>query len=580
MSESPAAVVRDEGTWWRFADPVRIVSAAQPAQVAAALNAVETAVERDDLFAAGFLSYEAGAAYGLATHHPAPDAPPLIWFGLFRSREAVEAPEPADGYAFGPWQPSIDRETYLAAAGAIRAQIAAGNTYQANFTFLLRAAFSGDPWALFATLSAAQAAPYAAYIDTGRHVICSASPELFFRLDGEAIFSRPMKGTAARGLSAAEDEGQVDWLRASEKNRAENVMIVDMIRNDLGRVAQTGSVHVPELFAVERYPTVLQMTSTVAARTSAALSDILAALFPCASITGAPKVRTMRILRDLEAGPRGVYTGAAGFLAPGRRARFNVSIRTAVIDRDRRTATYGVGSGVVWDSDPAGEYDECLLKARVLAVRPAEVAHFSLLESLRWTPEDGYYLPERHVDRLAASAAYFGVACDAAAIRARLEAVAGGLTESSKVRLLLRPDGRIEVEAEPLSRGARPEPVRVGLAAGPVRSDDRFLYHKTTRRDIYEAARASRPDCDDAILWNERGELTEATASNIVLRLDGALVTPPVSSGLLPGTFREELLARGEIVERVLTGADLARAEALWLVNSVRCWQAASWAGS
>lgn len=579
-SESPVAVVREEGTWWQFVDPVRVVSATQPEQVVAALLEVETAVERDGLFAAGFLSYEAGAAYGLAVHHPAPGAPPLLWFGLFRSREAVEAPEPADGYTFGPWQPSIDREAYLTAVGSVRAQIAAGYTYQANFTFLLRAAFSGDPWALFATLSAAQAARYAAYVDTGRHVICSASPELFFRLDGEEIISRPMKGTARRGLSAAEDEAQVGWLRASQKNRAENVMIVDMIRNDLGRVARTGSVHVPELFAVERYPTVLQLTSTVAARTPAALSDIMAALFPCASITGAPKVRTMRILRDLEAGPRGVYTGAVGFLAPGRRAQFNVSIRTVVIDRDLETAAYGVGSGVVWDSDAAGEYDECLLKARVLTVRPEEVAPFALLESLRWTPASGYYLLERHLNRLVASAAYFAVACDVGAIQARLEEVAGGLLESSKVRLLLRPNGQIEVEAEPLSHGARPEPVRVGLAVGPVRSDERFLYHKTTRRDSYEAARASRPDCEDVILWNERGELTEATASNIVLRLDDALVTPPVSSGLLPGTFREELLARGEIAERVLTAADLARVEALWLVNSVRCWQVASWAGS
>ncbi|MBE2225143.1 MAG: chorismate-binding protein, partial [Anaerolineae bacterium] len=226
--------------------------------------------------------------------------------------------------------------------------------------------FQGDPWGLFSDLALAQAGGYGAYVDTGQHVLCSASPELFFRLDGDVLTSKPMKGTAVRGQTPAEDDENAAWLQQSEKNRAENVMIVDMIRNDMGRVAETGSVHVPRLFEVERYPTVLQMTSTVTAKTQASLTEIFQAMYPCASITGAPKVNTMKIIRELEPEPRGVYTGAIGFIAPNRQAQFNVAIRTVTVDREKETAVYHVGSGVVWDSNAQEEYEECLLKAKVL----------------------------------------------------------------------------------------------------------------------------------------------------------------------------------------------------------------------
>lgn len=557
-----------DGDWWRFDELVRVVVAQRPDEVAEALRAVEYAVEGEGLLAAGYVAYEAAAAYGLSVHAPADDGPPLLWFGLFRRREAVAPPAVGGDFAFGEWRPALDYPAYAAAIARIREAIARGDTYQANFTFHLRADFRGEPADLFAALSAAQRAHHCAYLDLGRFAICSASPELFFRRRGAAIESRPMKGTAPRGLTLAQDRAQVAWLRASEKNRAENVMIVDMIRNDLGRVARLGSVRVPELFAVERYPTLLQMTSTVTAETDATLTDILAAAFPCASITGAPKVRTMALLRQLERGPRGVYTGAIGAILPGRQAQFNVAIRTAVIDRQRGTAIYGVGSGIVWDSDAAAEYAECLLKARVLSARPADAQPVQLLESLLWTPDGGYSLRERHLRRLADSAEYFGYSIDITEVERFLDGLAATLAVPAKVRLLVAPDGQVTGEALPL--GEPPAEPRVGLAVAPVSSGDVWLYHKTTRRAAYAAARASRPDCDEVILWNERGEVTEAAASNVVVELDGRAYTPPLASGLLAGTLRAHLLDAGEVEERVLTRDDLARATRVWLINSVR----------
>jgi len=617
LTSTPAVVLQLDGRWQRFSEATRIIVARTAGEVVPALRAVEAAVEGEGLFAAGYLAYEAAAAFGLSVHPPAEDSPPLLWFGLFRRREEVRSPSLREGlgegaaedplpnplpggegvcwegtaedplpnplpegegvrlpaHRFGPWQHPLDFPAYAAALDAIKAAIARGDTYQANYTFPLRAGFEGDPWALFAALSAAQRADFGAYLDLGRFVICSASPELFFRLDGDRILSRPMKGTAPRGLTTAADRAQIDWLRRSEKNRAENVMIVDMIRNDLGRVARVGSVAVPDLFAVERYPTLLQMTSTVTARTDAALTDILAAAFPCASITGAPKKRTMALLTALEPQSRGVYTGAIGAILPGRRAQFNVAIRTVVLDRARGAAVYGVGSGIVWDSDAAAEFEECRLKTRVLSVPPARP--FRLLESLRWTPAEGYALREEHLRRLADSAEYFGYPLALAATAARLDALAAGLAGPAKVRLLVDAAGQIEAEARPLADGALPQPARLGLARQPVSSADVWLYHKTTRREVYEAARAGRPDCDAVALWNERGELTEATASNLVLVLDGRAWTSPVSAGLLAGTLRARLLAAGEITERTLTPGDLTRAEGIWLINSVRGWQAA-----
>jgi para-aminobenzoate synthetase/4-amino-4-deoxychorismate lyase len=574
-----SAFIQKDRRGLRFAAPIQVVVATQPDEVIPALRAIEAAVNQHRYYAVGFIGYEAAAAYGLAVHAPLPDLP-LLWFGLYENAEAIEnwASEiahspPSAPCSVGPWQPAIGRAAHETVVGRVQDYLARGHTYQVNYTFPLHATFDGEPWAFFADLMAAQPTEYAAFIDMGRFVLCSASPELFFQLDGERLIAKPMKGTAARGRTLAADEARIAELRQSEKNRAENLMIVDMMRNDLGRIAEVGSIAVPRLFEVERYPTLLQMTSTVTARTPASVAEILASLFPCASITGAPKVRSMEIIRELESQPRGVYTGAIGFIGPERQARFSVAIRTALIDRERRRAIYGVGGGLVWDSDASSEYEECLLKARVLtARRPA----FQLLESLLWEPDSGYFLLAAHLARLADTAVYFNVPLDRSAIEARLAELAPNLSEASKIRLLVERDGAFSVETAPLSQAALPQPVRVGLAKTPVDSSTIWLYHKTTRRELYAAARASRPDCDEVILWNERGELTEASTANLVLDMDGEWVTPPVTSGLLAGTFRHWLLATGQIRERVLTPADLRAARRIALINSVRKWQAAT----
>lgn len=573
--------------WWQFDDPVRVVAVYRPDEVMAALRDVATAVTQHNLYAAGFITYEAAAAFNQTVYSPV-DGLPLLWFGLYHqptiqpTNPLSNNQTPATSYQLGSWQPSVAWPQYAAAIGCIKDEIAAGNTYQVNYTYNLRTDFQGDPRGLFADLAAAQQAEYAAFVDTGRHAICSASPELFFRLDGDVLLSKPMKGTAVRGLTLAQDKANMAWLHHSEKNRAENVMIVDMIRNDMGRVAEIGSVHVPELFTIERYPTVLQMTSTVTARTTAPLADIIAAMFPCASITGAPKVSTMKIINGLEPEPRGVYTGAIGYIGPNRQAQLNVAIRTVVVDRERDTAVYGVGGGIVWDSDAADEYAESRLKAQVLTTkRPS----FSLLESLLWTPDEGFFLLAAHLERLLESAEYFGIAVAETAVREEL--MAGGwlravgqspisrLQSPQKIRILVAQDGKITIQAVPLSQGALAEPIRVGPAAEPIASSNVWLYHKTTRREVYDAARAARPDCDEVILWNERGEITEALTANVVVELDGQLWTPAVRSGLLAGTFRGELLAQGKIRERVIKTAELAACSRIWLINSVRRWRTA-----
>ncbi|HXD74366.1 MAG TPA: aminodeoxychorismate synthase component I, partial [Vicinamibacterales bacterium] len=467
--------------WLRLREPVRVVDVRDAADLTRALAEVESFTRERRGHAAGFVTYEAGRAFGLRTC--APDARlPLAWFALFEHGHAVEIDEPAAAapYAVSGLAPSIDQPAFDHAFAKIRHHIGAGDTYQVNYTFDLRGQLSGDPFSLFADLAGTQRGRYSAYIDTGTHAICSASPELFFSLANGTIETRPMKGTARRGRTLAEDTEAAATLRATPKERAENVMIVDMMRNDLGRIAETGSVAVPELLRTERYPTVWQMTSTVSARTSATLAEIFAALHPSASVTGAPKVRTMEIISELERRPRGVYTGAIGYVAPGGDAQFNVGIRTAVIDLSTKALTFGVGSGIVWDSDPASEYQECLLKAAIFGRRPVP---FDLLETMKWTPSAGYFLLDRHIHRLHRSSLYFEFAWSEADVLRELDRAIAGRTESQRVRLLVSRDGTVRVECTPLSTGTMP--ARLAIANDPVDPSDVFLYHKTTHRDVY-----------------------------------------------------------------------------------------------
>ena len=369
-----AALAASRPPWLVLRRPAGVVEARAAGDVAAALGEVRAQVARGRI-AAGFLAYEAAPAFDPALRVRPAGPGPLLWFGLYDAA-SVERRRglprlPAGPFVCGPWAPEVAAPAYAAAVARVRELIADGWTYQVNLSQRLRAPWRGDPWALFAQLCRRQRARHAAFAHAGGHVVCSASPELFFALDGDRVVSRPMKGTAPRGAlgaasPAAADLAVAEALRRSEKDRAENVMIVDMVRNDLGRVARVGSVRAERLFEVEGYPTVWQMVSTVTAETAADPGEILAALFPCASITGAPKVSAMRAIADLETSPRGVYTGCLGYWAPGRRAAFNVAIRTVEIDHAAGRAAYGTGGGVVWDSTPAGEAAETLWKAAVL----------------------------------------------------------------------------------------------------------------------------------------------------------------------------------------------------------------------
>jgi para-aminobenzoate synthetase/4-amino-4-deoxychorismate lyase len=581
------------GRWRRFTRPREFVAARTLAEVTAALQRVEHGVVQDGLYAAGFVSYEAAPAFDGSFVASDDGHFPLLWFGLYEDVEEIELPAvgalsdaagaptssrlcaaenpavPRGSADVGApdWRASVGRGEFDKAMARIKALIRSGDTYQVNYTYRLRRHLAGKPWNLFLRLVAAQDPPYGAFLDTGEWVIGSASPELFFRLDGTRILCRPMKGTAARGRTQAEDLAQAQTLQASEKERAENVMIVDMVRHDLGRVAQTGSVKVGRLFEVERYPTIWQMTSTVEAQTEAGLCEIFQALFPAASVTGAPKVRTMQIIADLEPLPRRLYTGAIGFFAPGLHAQFNVAIRTLLVNRTTGCAEYGVGSGITWDSDPEAEWQECRAKARILAPRSSA---FSLLETMRWTPQEGYYLLERHLERLRDSALYFGFRLDLAALRLELEQLAARLgPKPRRIRLLVSKEGHITLETKALPKAAL-KPQRIALARTPVDSSDPFLYHKTTNRKVYEAVRGASPGYDDVLLFNEQGEVTESTIANVVVDIAGKLCTPPVTCGLLPGTMRAHLIHQGELIERRITVAELLESPCVYLFNSVR----------
>ena len=586
------ALLMADGEWLCFSEPRQIVGVERLEDVLPALREIERLVQEKSWYAAGFLSYEAAPAFDPALRtrasflrHAQDDAAlldehsslrsardigfPYLWFGLYPKPRPVSLPRPTHPREELDWQPTTDRETYNAAIAQIKEYIAAGRTYQVNYTMRLCTGFTGSAWDFFLHLARSQN-KHAAYIDTGRYVICSASPELFFQLDGETVACRPMKGTAPRGRTTQEDREQSEWLRKSEKNRAENVMIVDMIRNDLGRIAEIGSVRVPELFAVERYPTLWQMTSAVTAQTNASLAEILSALFPCASITGAPKVSTMRMIAQLEETPRRIYTGSIGYIAPHRRAKFNVAIRTALVDRETHQAEYGVGGGIVWDSTSADEYAEALLKARVLTEEPRE---FSLLETMLWTPEDGFFLREKHLARMLDSAHYFGISVSEETLQECFDQICSGFSSARRVRILLDQDGSIHWESRPHQPTHTGQVLQACLAAEPVDSGNVFLFHKTTQRAVYESPRRDRAGYDDVLLYNEHGELTEFTIGNLVVELDGNLFTPPVSCGVLAGTFRAHLLETGRVAERTIPVEQLQDCTQVFRVNSIRKWQ-------
>ncbi len=568
-----------------------VITADDPGQVRSALRAVDQAT-RHGRWAAGYVAYEAGPGLdaALATRPRNEDEDlPCLWFGIFRQRipaspvtPRVLRPAP---YHISGWRTAVDQHAHADAIAAIRRHIEDGDTYQVNFTFRLLAAFSGDPYELYRDLVVAQRGPYGAYLDTGRHHIVSASPELFYARAGNRIQVRPMKGTIARGRWPAEDEALAQQLTRSIKDRAENLMIVDLLRNDLGRVAKFGTVRVDELFALERYETLWQLTSRISAelRREVTLEDIFVALFPSGSVTGAPKTRTTEIIADLEPSPRGVYCGAIGYLAPRSAGRpadaaFNVAIRTVTIDTREGTAEYGVGGGITWDSVSAAEYEEARVKAQLLVERRPE---FSLVETLRWDRGGGYFLRDEHLVRLADSAEYFGFAFDRVRLDRALDEEVNGAEETLRVRLVLRRDGEVDVTgvalpvAMALEFDASVDPIRFAIDEEPVSAQNVFLFHKTTHRAAYDERLKRHTQADDVLLHNARGEATEFTIGNLAIQLDGTWWTPPIGAGLLGGVFRNALVAQGVLRERTIHRSELAGAQQIAFLNSVRGWRPA-----
>lgn len=571
-----------------YAAPQGIITCSDPADIPAAFAEMERALAAGHHLA-GWCAYELG--YGLEPRLrqlAPPGSAPLLWFGIFGAPRLIPAAaldhvldpvrqSAARPVALSDVTPAISRDAYLAAIARIHDHLLRGDIYQANFTYPLSFRLEASPLALYRRLRRAQPVAYGAWIHTGDQHIISASPELFLKKDGARLTARPMKGTAPRGADLAADDAAAAALAADEKSRAENLMIVDLLRNDLSRIARPGSVAVPARFAVERYRTLLQMTSTVTAEIAPDLPllEIFRALFPCGSVTGAPKIRAMEVIRDLEISPRGVYCGAIGHVTPGRDFCFNVPIRTLTLTQGQAPQQWqgsmGIGSGIVSDSDPAAEYEECLLKGRFLTDPPPD---FDLLETLFWSPDEGFRHLPRHLDRLAASAERFGFAIDREDIERQLHALAADLPSGPhRLRLLLARSGAVALNASRLAAASPAEPRIARLSTLAVDSHNPLLHHKTTARDFYSQAlaRAQRDGpCFDVILVNERGELTEGSFTNLFVEKDGLLLTPPLSSGLLPGVLRAALIDSGKAREQVLRPEDLMTADAVYLGNSLR----------
>ncbi len=548
-------------------------------EVKTAIEKVEFA-QRAGCWVAGFISYEAAPAFDSAMKTPPRGSLPLCWFASFEADQAAahggganDGGSDSIAHQVPGFQIHIRETEYSGNVRCALKRIAQGDIYQVNYTVRARVDNLGDPLRFFLDRLDAVPMPHAAFLDTGSHTIVSLSPELFLRRGGGMLESQPMKGTAARRPSWQEDEKMRLALRESEKDRSENTMIVDLVRNDLGRVCNSGSVDVPELCAVSRYRTVHQMTSTVRGtlRNDASLWDIFRATFPPGSVTGAPKIRAMEIITELEPEPRGIYCGTIGVFLPGGDFECNVAIRTLEIPR-AQSACLGLGSGIVAESDPGAEWQETQLKGKFL--RAPGYPAFQLLETLAWTRSEGFRNLERHLRRLENSAAYFDwhPFPKPEDFMTRLTTISGQLAVDSRLRVLLSKNGELQIESAPLEAWPNRE-IRLYLYRDEcVEPEDVLLYHKTTMRGLYERAQgaAESAGADEAVLLNGRGEVTETTRANLLVKIDGEWWTPPLSSGLLPGIWREIQLENGRCREAVITSENLLDAEDIVVGNSAR----------
>lgn len=551
-----------------FHHPKKVIKTDQPNEVISCLKKIQQYIQ-NGYYAAGYLSYEASSAFYPTIKLKNNIEMPLLWFGIFdQPVQATNLNLSQKNYQLTRWKPTISSDQYMHNFKKVHQAIQQEKTEQVNYTIGLQAKFTGDSLTYFQRLKRAQNAQYNAYLRVDDYAILSASPELFFRSSKEMITVKPMKGTVHRGKSYLEDQQNKQWLQTSDKNRHENKIITELMYNELQKIAHPGSIQVTQPFAIEKYPTVYQMTSTIQAQLTPEkdILDIFKALYPCGSITGTKKEKTMQIINDLEEHPREVYCGAIGYITPEQKAIFSVPIRTVVINEKSGRAHFGVGGAITIHSEPEEEYKEILTKSELLTY---EQPDFSLLESFGLM--DGEYIVyPYHITRLKQSADFFSFPMNLQAIEQNLAELASKHDQGHwKVRLVVHKDGSFSVEINEIEV-PKHEKVKVTLAKKPIDQNNVFLYHKTTNRDLYQMH--FEKGFFDTLLWNEKREVTEFTLGNIVVKLGNRWVTPPVSCGLLAGTFREKLLTEEKINEAIITIEDLQESSEIWLINSVRKW--------
>lgn len=550
-----------------FTNPIKVITTDNIHEVVQCLNEIEQA-QKDGYYAAGFISYEANEAFHdrqLTTKRP--NHFPLLWFGIFKQQTSFTKHD-MQPYQCSNWSLAITKKQFNDVFHHIQQEITNKSLSQINYTTTYETTFSGDSYSYYKRLKAAQQADYCAYINTGDYHIISVSPELFFEQTGNIIKTKPMKGTIERGLSFEDDVNKRNWLKQSAKNKYENDLTTQLMYEEIEQIAEKDTVHVIDQHHVEQYPTVFQMTSTIKAtlKKDIGFTNILQTIFPCASITGTPKSDAIKLIHELETSPRHVYCGTIGYLSPNDKAIFNVPIRTVIIDQANNIATYGVGGAITKNSTADEEFAEIKAKAKVLQTkRPT----FQLLETFGLI--DGNFIVfNNHLNRLKQSAQYFNFEIELADIKQQLLEQKKRYKDGKwRLRLLVNNDGSFTIDVQELDIV---NDLKVVLAEKPIDKNNPFLYHKTTYRSIYEQHIVKRNNIFDTLLWNDQKQITEFTIGNIVIEIDGKLYTPPVESGLLPGTYREKLLQRGKIEERTIYIEDLKRSTNIWLINSVRKW--------
>lgn len=563
----------DSKQWGIFSEPVKLLSCTKTEDVKNTLDELEKALSQGH-YAAGFISYEAGAAFDAAFPKRPLDDFPLLWFGIYdKAPEIFDPPREEIFTACGDLQPELSEAEYHAAIGKILDNIKAGNIYQVNFTFRLRGGKTDDPWRLFQALFIRHPMPYAAFINTGETQIVSLSPEMFLERKGTKLFNSPMKGTIKRSRDPLKDSTNAGFLKTDPKNTAENLMIVDMVRNDLGRVCTPDSIYVDPLFHVDSYATLHQMTSTVHGeiKPETNFSEIIRAVFPAASITGAPKIAAMQRIHKLEKSPRKIYTGSIACIYPNRDFCMNVAIRTLVCSED--ATELGIGGGIVYDSGKNAELEEALLKSKFIHAAEPD---FKILETMLF--ENSIKDLDEHLSRMAKSAEFFNFKFDKEEaekfVSNRINGLERGASGKSRIRLMLNFKGELELQSFLMTtKGWGTDSAEIKLSETHTSSSDTFLRHKTTRREFYNGQFHDALDegYDEVIFTNERGEVTEGAISNIFIQTqDGSWYTPPLDCGLLPGIWRAETFRKLNAGEKVLYVEDLQNAKQIIIGNSVR----------